>query len=154
MDGKIYVAGGARSGNEPPLATVEVYDPATNTWALAPSMSTPRKLFGLAALGGKLYAAGGCRAGVELKLAEVFDPQTQAWAPIAPMGVARYGVTLTAVRGKLYAAGGGASDGTADEAAVTPDETATVEAYDPQHDRWEAVAPMSQRRTSHSAAAI
>ena len=145
MDGKIYVAGGARVFNEMPLATVEVYDPATNAWAPAPSMNAPRKIFGLAALGGKLYAAGGCsgaRWSDELTLAEVFDPQTQVWAPIAPMGTARSSMTLTAVRGKLYAAGGGAS------AAM-----ATVEAYDPVEDRWEAVATLAQARNAHSAAA-
>ena len=144
VDGKIYVAGGARSNTEAPLATVEVYDPTTNTWVSAPSMSTPRKFFGLAVLGGKLYAAGG-KSGTDghLKLAEVFDPQTQAWAPITPMGTARTSMPLTAVRGKLYAAGGAASAA-----------KATVEAYDPQHDRWEAVASLSHGRHCHAAAAI
>ena len=147
MGGKIYVAGGARSSMEASLPTVEVYDPTTNAWAPAPSMSTPRKLFGLAALGGKLYAAGGCGADRRLKLAEVFDPQTQVWAPIAPMGTARSSMTLMAVKGKLYAAGG-----------CTPATTAIVhcivEAYDPRHDRWEAVPSLRQGRGAHAAVAI
>jgi hypothetical protein len=51
---------------------------------------------------------------------------------------------MAAVQGKLYAAGGylaGAAQ-------------ATAEAFDPQQNRWEAVAPMAQARHSFGAVAI
>ena len=47
---------------------------------------------------------------------------------------------MAAVEGKLYAAGGTHDDSDGDDAI------ATVEVYDPQQDRWEAVAPMSNER--------
>ena len=60
------------------------------------------------------------------------------------MSMARNGFAMMAVQGKLYAAGG--HDGSS---AV-----AVAEAYDPQQNRWEAVAPMAQTRHSFGAAAI
>lgn len=41
------------------LATVESYDPVTNTWQPEVSMGTRRSCLGVAALHGLLYAAGG-----------------------------------------------------------------------------------------------
>ena len=53
---------------------------------------------------------------------------------------------MAAVRGKLYVAGGyaGSSNHT----------LATAEAFDPQQNRWEAVAPMATARHSCAAGAI
>jgi len=56
------------------------------------------------------------------------------------MSVPRFAFTLSALGGKLYAAGGRALEG---------QPQASVEAYDPQQDRWEAVAPMTEPRTRH-----
>ena len=55
------------------------------------------------------------------------------------MSTARGHFSLTVVRGKLYATGG-RNDAN--------DVLATVEAYDPQQNRWEAVAPMATARMS------
>ena len=52
--------------------------------------------------------------------------------------------SMAALQGKLYVAGG--HDGN--------NSLATAEAFDPQQNRWEAVAPMAQARHSFSAAAI
>ena len=41
------------------LATVESYDPVTNTWQPEVSMGTRRSCLGVAVLHGLLYAAGG-----------------------------------------------------------------------------------------------
>lgn len=41
------------------LATVESYDPVTNTWQPEVCMGTRRSCLGVAALHGLLYAAGG-----------------------------------------------------------------------------------------------
>ena len=61
------------------------------------------------------------------------------------MSTARKHVGLAAMRGKLYAVGGCDDQG---------DTIATAEAYDPQHDRWEAVAPMASARSGHALAAV
>src|SRR5215467_8993592 len=70
-NGKIYVIGGAASlpgvteaGIHPArpinvLATVEEYDPATNTWRTRRSMLVARNHHGAAGVGDKIYAIGG-----------------------------------------------------------------------------------------------
>src|SRR5262249_39908520 len=64
-NGKLYAIGGlAGSGSNPlGLATVEEYDPATNTWASKTAMPTARFSLGVAADNGKIYAVGGAGPG-------------------------------------------------------------------------------------------
>lgn len=63
-NGKIYAIGGfSRSGPggtiQNSVATVEVYDPATNTWSSDTSLSVSRYGLGTVLSGGKIYAIGG-----------------------------------------------------------------------------------------------
>src|SRR5262249_41541045 len=58
VNGRIYVIGGAGEDNKP-FGSVQVYDPATGTWAARASMPTARGLFGTSAVGGTIYAIGG-----------------------------------------------------------------------------------------------
>ena len=60
------------------------------------------------------------------------------------MSTVRQEFGLAAVRGKLFAVGG--YDGS--------DRQATAEAFDPQTNRWEAVAPMSGKRDCIAMAAL
>ena len=60
----------------------------------------------MAALEGKLYAAGGYDGTHSLSSVEVFDPQTNAWTELAPMSTTRKEFGLVAAQGQLYAAGG------------------------------------------------
>jgi len=58
-NGKLYAVGGFGMDLFE-VATVEEYDPATNTWATKAPMPTARGRLGLAAAGNaKLYAVGG-----------------------------------------------------------------------------------------------
>ena len=63
VNGKIYLMGGAGADNKP-FASVQVYDPATGTWAARANMPTARALFGASAVGGTIYAVGGTIVGV------------------------------------------------------------------------------------------
>lgn len=54
---RLYAVGGYDGTSD--LATVESYDPVTNTWQPEVSMGTRRSCLGVAALHGLLYAAGG-----------------------------------------------------------------------------------------------
>jgi N-acetylneuraminic acid mutarotase len=56
-DGLIYAWGGFNNNGSPNSA--EVYDPATNTWAAAPSTNLPHWLGGGAASSGAIYAIAG-----------------------------------------------------------------------------------------------
>jgi len=55
------------------LDSVEIYDPVTNKWTFAASMSCPRGGVGVAALGGKIYAVGGHDGSNYLSSVEAYD---------------------------------------------------------------------------------
>ena len=78
VNGLIYAVGGAtESGFNSTgtfLSTVEVYDPATDTWTTITSMPTPRSFFGCGVINGRLYAAGGTVRNTGLKTMEAFTP--------------------------------------------------------------------------------
>jgi hypothetical protein len=58
VNGKIYAIGGLDTSNVL-SSTVEVYDPATDTWATAAPMLTARQYLGVADVNGLIYAVGG-----------------------------------------------------------------------------------------------
>jgi len=61
LDGKLWVAGGEVLDSPDRLtnAEVEVYDPVTNGWLVAPELPTPRHGLALVSEGGCIYAIGG-----------------------------------------------------------------------------------------------
>ena len=72
-----------------PLSSAEVFDPQTQTWAPIAPMSTEREDVMVAAVQGKLYAAGGDdRNGDTLDSVEAYDPQQNRWEAVADMGCA------------------------------------------------------------------
>src|SRR5205814_1833534 len=75
LDGRLYAVGGAvvvyAGGTQATaLATVEVYDPATDVWTTRASLSIPRYSHGAAALDHGIYAVGGYN-GTSLATVEV-----------------------------------------------------------------------------------
>jgi len=78
LDGKLFVAGGEvlDSPNRLTYAEVEAFDPATNSWWIAPPLPTPRHGLATVAYGGRLYAiAGGPKAAWDqTDVVEVFTP--------------------------------------------------------------------------------
>ena len=68
----------------------EVFDPQTNAWTALAPMSTARDGAAMAAVQGKLYAAGGWDGTNALATAEVFDPQQNHWEAVAPMAQVRH----------------------------------------------------------------
>ena len=84
IGGKLYVSGG-HDGNSP-LSSAEVFDPQTQTWAPIAPMSTEREDVMVAAVQGKLYAAGGDDTnGDTLDSVEAYDPQQNRWEAVASM---------------------------------------------------------------------
>jgi N-acetylneuraminic acid mutarotase len=146
-NGKIYAVGGLSAGaNVSPLATVEEYDPATNSWATKAPMPTRRAMLGLvAARNGKLYAVGGGGGDTgtvsnRVAVVEEYDPVTDHWTAKAPMPTARVLLGLAAATNdKLYAVGGLGG-------ANTVASLATVEEYDPATNSWTMKAPMPTPR--------
>jgi kelch-like protein 2/3 len=72
LNGLLYVMGGMSAGGAK-AATVEVYNPATNSWRTVTGMPTARWFLGAGVIGGKLYAVGG-NAGTSLATNQVYTP--------------------------------------------------------------------------------
>ena len=77
IDGILYVAGGSHQSGI--LATVEAYDPATDTWTTKASMPTERVFLAAGAVNGILYAVGGYNdTNLDLTTVEAFTPALPA----------------------------------------------------------------------------
>jgi len=144
VNGILYAVGG-RVGSglaSVPVATVEAYDPVTNSWTTKASMPTARLDPAVGVVNGILYALGGVGAGGftdALATVEAYDPATNTWTTKAPMPTARFGLGVATINGKLYAVGGASN-------APGGAQYATLEVYDPATDTWTTKASMSASR--------
>jgi trimeric autotransporter adhesin len=151
-NGKVLVVGGLdASFPSSTLASTELYDPNTNSWSAAASMSAGRARHTATELmdgrvlvvGGQSFTLrdGGLFPNQSLG-AEVYDPLTNHWSATAPMLQDRVGQSATLLRdGRVLVAGGG--DG------FTPSSSAEI--YDPNQDRWSAATSMTTNRGGHTA---
>lgn len=142
LDGKIYVIGGAQTLNSS-LSTMEVYDPATDTWDVTKAdMPTARAELCVAAVNGKIYAFGGTESfnGTTIfGVVEEYDPLTDTWdTNKQPMPNPRKGATCGVINNKIYVAGG----------ALNPNPIGAnkLEVYDPATDTWTQKAFMLAAR--------
>lgn len=96
-DGRVLVAGGSVSagGPLPFLTSVEIYDPAADSWLPAGEISANGyQSSALAALGnGTALAAGGGDNGRPTTSAEVFEPSTRTWLTTGSLVQPRSGAT-------------------------------------------------------------
>ena len=159
MNGKIYVMGGAGEDNKP-VGSVQVYDPATGTWAARANMPTARGLFGASAVGGRIYAVGGTTIGLDkLAVVEAYDTVTDTWTRKADMPTPRNALSTAVVDGKVYAIGGWGYDRPEGgwesiDRTATGKDFSTVEAYDPKTDTWATRADMPTPRSHMTVSAV
>jgi len=115
--------------------TVFEYDAAADRWTdrKAP-LPVKRHHYGVAAVGGKVYAIGGCTGETESEphtaIADLheFDPATGKGTTRAPLPEPRRNLAAVAVNGLLYVVGGSDLGGTPKPVLV----------YDPQRNSWRA----------------
>ena len=70
----LYAVGGDQNASGGTvLATVEAYDPSTDSWTTKASMPTARWGLGVAAINGVLYAIGGVNNGIRTEV-EAYSP--------------------------------------------------------------------------------
>src|SRR6266566_2795182 len=139
-DGVVYAVGGVKSVSPSIAATVEAYDPASNTWTTKASMPTARFDLAVVVANGTLYAIGGISSAVQgVATVEAYDPATDTWTTKASMPTARFGLGVATINGKLYAVGGASN-------APGGAQYATLEVYDPGTDTWTTKASMSATR--------
>ena len=140
VNGKIYIIGGVTSQpNAVALATVEEYDPVTNTWTRKADMPIAMADFDApsSVVDGKIYVIG---VGGEYELdwslltVQEYDPSTDTWTRKADMPTPRWMFATVDFEGKVYAIGG-----------YPPNSWVglkTVEVYDPATDTWARKADM------------
>src|SRR5207253_803669 len=110
-DGRVLVVGGLDTERNP-LASAELFDPATGQWSSAGSLTSGR-VRPLAALlnDGRVLVAGGgtgpLPAETPVATAELFDPRTGQWSSAGTMVAGRVrGALAVMADGRVLAAGG------------------------------------------------
>ncbi len=148
-DGRVLVAGGVDpdKGYLGPLASAELYDPATGRWTETGSMATWRwgsldSFKALSLVDGRVLVLGGLITGQapgsssprippggggETKGAETYDPETGTWSWARPMTAPPLTATLLRDGRVLVTHDGGSS-----------------ELFDPRTGRWTATASTTQ----------
>ena len=151
VNGMIYAFGG-HNGNER-LTTVEIYNPAADTWKKGADMSAPRSQFATAAVDGKIYLFGGFsvveRRGKKIEktmaIVEVYDPAADAWEQKGKALTARTRMGASVVNGKVYITGGYRNTGGGAD---------HLEIYDPATDTWQNGAKLFEARWLLTSAAV
>src|SRR5256885_13415526 len=93
VNGILYAVGGFKNRTccpDPFIATVEAYDPSTDTWTIKASMPTRRGDFGVGVINGILYAVGGNNLDNFSGMAtlEAYNPSADTWTTKASMPTA------------------------------------------------------------------
>ncbi len=111
LEGKLFALGGRQGSLSTNLATVEIYDPASDRWSDGPSL--PRAAGGAAAVvhGGKLYLLGGEAPDTVSDQLDVLDPRTMVWTVAGRTTKPRHGLGIGSVGTAIVIPGGGVKPG-------------------------------------------
>lgn len=128
IDAKIYVVGGRQALKEPDgslrqvnVATLEVYDPASDHWEVKAPMPQARGGLAAAAHGGRLYVFGGEQWVPDKKVfaeAWAYDPGEDKWSELPPLPTPRHGLGAATVDDRIFLIGGGEKVGGAQASRV------------------------------------
>ena len=135
------------------IPTVEMYDPATDTWMQKADMPTPRNTK-TCVIDGKIYAIGGTSNKVKsfrLDTVEVYDPATDTWAKANKMNHARAGAAVSVVDGKIYVMGGIGLPMILNHPGHF---LSSIEVYDPKRNNWREIGDMPNAKSNHTASVI
>ncbi len=143
-NGLVLIVGGYNTNG--PLASAELYNPATGTFALTGSLNTARWLHTATLLNnGMVLIAGGYNAsnGGFLASAELYNPSTGTFSYTAsPLNTAREWHTATLLQnGMVLLAGGYGTNGFLDAAEI----------FDPTNQTFMPTGNMNSTRASHTA---
>ena len=154
---QFYIVSGIQNGHADGHVTwLDRYNPATGEWTQLADAPRARDHFHAVEIDGKLYAAAGRRSSfatnqtIQLTMSEVdvYDFATDTWTTLpasSNLPTERAGVAAVAYQGKLVVLGGESARRVpgADDPQPAHNE---VEAFNPQTQQWETMAPMNQGR--------
>jgi galactose oxidase-like protein/Kelch motif protein len=137
-NGKVLVAGGFDNTGLP-LASAELYDPASGTWTATGSLGTAHAFHtATLLLNGNVLVAGGNNDTIgELASAELYDPASGTWTATGSLNTARfqYPTATLLSNGKVLVAGG---------FNITSRVVASAELYDPASGTWTATGSLAR----------
>jgi hypothetical protein len=143
QDGRVLFAGGcAATGCSTISAAADIYNPLTNTWSTAGSLTVARG-FPLAVTlrTGKVLAVGGLTPTGTTATTELYNPATRTWSAGPPTASIHYAGGLTLLPdGKVLATGG----------VVTKYPLNGADVYDPVTNSWIASGAMVSGRYGHT----
>ncbi len=142
-NGKVLVEGGSNDSNTS-LASAELYDPASGTWAATGSLAHARNNHTATLLpNGNVLVAGGQGVGQYLASTELYDSASGTWTATGDLLTERGTHTATLLpNGQVLVAGGFDDTGTG---------SATAELYDPASGTWMATGSLVTSRGRHTA---
>jgi non-specific serine/threonine protein kinase len=136
--GRLYVSGGYASERSLSLPSRILlrYNPRSRRWKRLPPAPTPRAAHAAAAMGGRLYVAGGANDSGSLRSLEIYNFARHRWSagPDFP-GPARNHTTGVASGGRFYVLAGRDAQN-----------FAAAERYNPRRRRWEGLPDMRTAR--------
>lgn len=122
--GKLYVFGGIEDTGRherKPLATVEVYDPSSDSWEAAPSMPEGRSAAAVATISGRIYIIGGrgiagfTDGSTATNSVYVFSPESATWSQGPDLPTPRMSCSTAVINDTLYLFGGSSAGVASDE---------------------------------------
>lgn len=157
-DGRVLATGGSTPGAEEvavggqtvtPDDSVEVYDPATDTWSEAGNLSSPRFEHTATAIdGGKVLVLGGTGPEGVLSSAEIYDPAASVATGAGNLNRARTNHAAARMAdGRVFVAGG--AGGANGDQSLT-----SAEIFDPRRGVWTTIESMRQSRTGLTATVL
>ncbi len=141
-NGLVLLAGGF--DDEDPVATAELYDPATGRFEPTGSLTAPRGGATATLLrNGRVLVAGGYDGDRSLASADLYDPRTGRFTRTGAMRAPRAAHTATRLRdGRVLVTGGG---------NLQDSVLRSAEIYDPGTGRFSATGSLTIRRHKHAA---
>ena len=146
-NGLLLVAGGSDSSGYPgPIASAELYNPATGNWTNTGSLANARTYHTATLLpNGLVLVTGGNGISGHLASAELYNPATGTWTNTGSLATARFQHTATLLpNGLLLVAGGYGNGGSGIYVA-------SAELYDPATGTWTTTGSLATARALHTA---